>query len=126
MGIVEVLEDQRVAQAQEELRLMEVMAIKVDRARKVGRAADTHTALPSTAELCGNCFRHRVSVDPDGQVSGCILSRFLVAGNVRAQRLAIIWRSDRWRQLTDAVPLPRAACTPDDSGDCDPASTEAC
>jgi MoaA/NifB/PqqE/SkfB family radical SAM enzyme len=126
VGIVEVLEDQRVTQAQAELRLMGVRAIKVDGVRKVGRAAHPQTALPSTGELCGNCFRHRVSIDPDGQVSGCILSRFLVAGNVRAQRLATILHSDRWRQLTDAVPLPRAACTPDDSGDCDPASTEAC
>lgn len=42
------------------------------------------------------------------------------------QRLATVLGSDRWQQLTDAVPLPRAACTPDDAGDCDPASTEAC
>ncbi|KUN16344.1 radical SAM protein [Streptomyces antibioticus] len=126
VGIVEVLEGQRVDQAQEELRGLGVRTIKVDRVRKVGRAADPAASLPGMGELCGNCFRYRVSVNPDGQVSGCILSRFLVAGNVREQPLAVILGSDRWQQLTDAVPLPRAACTPDDSGDCDPASTEAC
>ncbi|MET7479514.1 radical SAM/SPASM domain-containing protein [Streptomyces sp. NPDC005648] len=126
VGIVEVLEGQRIAQAQEELRQLGVTSIKVDRTRKVGRAADPGTSIPSTSELCGNCFRYRVSVDPDGAVSGCILSRFLVAGNVREQPLAAILGSDRWQHLTDAVPAPRAACTPDDSGDCDPASTEAC
>ncbi|MFF7789675.1 radical SAM protein [Streptomyces sp. NPDC007991] len=126
VGIVEVLDGQRVAQAQEELRRLGVTSIKVDRVRKVGRAANQAAAVPSTSELCGNCFRYRVSVDPDGKVSGCILSRFLVAGNVREQRLADILNSDRWQKLTDAVPLPRAACPPDDSGDCDPANTEAC
>jgi len=126
VGIVEVLEGQRVTQAQEELRSLGVTTIQVDRARKVGRGADSPSVIPSTSELCGNCFRYRVSVAPDGQVSGCILSRFLVAGNVREQRLTEILHSDRWQQLTDAVPAPRAACTPDDSGDCDPANTEAC
>ncbi|MFF7901154.1 radical SAM protein [Streptomyces sp. NPDC007920] len=126
VGIVDVLEDQRVAQAQAELRELGVTRIQVDRVRKVGRAAEAAAAIPSTSELCGRCFRQRVSVSPDGQVSGCILSRFLVAGNVREQRLAEILGSDRWQQLSAAVPAPRAACPPDDSGDCDPANTEAC
>lgn len=126
VGIVEVLEGQRVAQAQAELQTLGVARIQIDRARKVGRAADPARSIPSTSELCGNCFRHRVSVDPNGAVSGCILSRFLVAGNVREQRLTDILRSDRWQELTNAVPAPRNACPPDDSGDCDPASTEAC
>lgn len=126
VGIVEVLEGQRVAQAQAELRGLGVSRIKVDRARKVGRAAEPARSIPSASELCGNCFRYRVSVDPNGAVSGCILSRFLVAGNVREQHLVDILRSDRWQKLSDAVPAPRNACTPDDSGDCDPASTEAC
>ncbi|MFF3871305.1 SPASM domain-containing protein [Streptomyces sp. NPDC001978] len=76
--------------------------------------------------MCGRCFRHRVSIDPDGQVSGCILSRFLVAANVREQPLADILGSGRWQQLTSTIPMPRNACPPDDSGDCDPANTEAC
>ncbi|NMO33710.1 radical SAM protein [Streptomyces sp. GMY01] len=126
VGIVDVLEGQRVDQAQEELRRLGVTSIKVDRVRKVGRAANQVAGIPSTSELCGNCFRYRVSIDPDGAVSGCILSRFLVAGNVREQRLEDILGSDRWQQLTDIVPLPRAGCTPDDSSDCDPANTEAC
>ncbi|MGW4319808.1 radical SAM protein [Streptomyces sp. NPDC004684] len=126
VGIVDVLEGQRVDQAQEELRRLGVTSIKVDRVRKVGRAANQAAGIPSTSELCGNCFRYRVSIDPDGAVSGCILSRFLVAGNVREQRLEDILGSDRWQQLTDTVPMPRAGCTPDDSSDCDPANTEAC
>lgn len=126
-GIVQVLEEQRVDQAEAELRRMGVATIQVDRTRKVGRAADQAVAEPSVGELCGNCFRHRVSVSPDGAVSGCILSRFMIAGNVRDTSLSDILRSARWAELTARVPEPRAkACTPNDSGDCDPASTPAC
>lgn len=126
VGIVDVLEGQRVEQAQAELRSLGVTRIMVDRVRKVGRAADSTAAAPSPSELCGRCFRQRLSVSPDGEVSGCILSRFLTAGNVREQRLADILRSGLWQEFTDVVPQPRAACPPDDSGDCDPANTPAC
>ncbi|MEU7178697.1 MULTISPECIES: radical SAM protein [Streptomyces] len=126
VGIVEVHEGQRVKEAEAELRALGVRVISIDRARPIGRAADPAAGGPTTADLCGHCFRHRVSVDPDGNVSGCILSRFLIAGNVRQQRLTDILNSDRWDEMTAGIPMPRAACTPDDSSDCDPASTPAC
>jgi len=125
-GIVEVLDGQRVQQAEAELRRLGVERIQVDRTRKVGRAAEAADTLPSTSELCGHCFRHRVAVSPDGEVSGCILSRFLPAGNVRHTPLAEILNSARWQEISATIPAPRAACPPDDSGDCDPANTEAC
>ncbi|MGI5350193.1 radical SAM protein [Streptomyces sp. CA-250714] len=126
-GIVEVIDRQRVDQAAAELRHLGVQRIQIDRTRKVGRAAEQAATEPAVGELCGRCFRQRVSVSPDGDVSGCILSRFMVAGNVREQRLAEILHSARWADLSAEVPLPRAdGCPPDDSGDCDPANTEAC
>ncbi|MFE5126516.1 SPASM domain-containing protein [Streptomyces sp. NPDC056669] len=126
-GIVEVIEGQRVEQAKSELHRLGIKEIQVDRMRRIGRAAAPGAGTPTAAELCGHCFRHRVSVSPDGAVSGCILSRFMVAGNVREQRLAEILHSDRWAEMIAAVPKPRAgACTPDDSNDCDPARTPAC
>ncbi|WP_275463391.1 radical SAM protein [Streptomyces noursei] len=126
VGIVEVIDKQRVAPAEAELRRLGVRVIHTDRMRKVGRAADTGAGLPSTTELCGRCFRQRVSISPDGEVAGCILSRFLPAGNVRQQPLAEILNGDRWAEITTTIPAPRAACPPDDSSDCDPANTEAC
>jgi len=126
VGIVEVLENQRVAEAEAELRRLGISSIRIDRTRRIGRAA-TSGETPSVGELCGNCFRHRVAISPDGAVSGCILSRFMTAGNVRQQRLADILTSDQWAKATATVPMPRAgACGPDDSSDCDPASTPAC
>ncbi|MEV5506502.1 radical SAM/SPASM domain-containing protein [Streptomyces orinoci] len=126
VGIVEVHEGQRVKEAEAELRALGVRVINIDKARPIGRAADPTAGGPTTGDLCGHCFRHRVSVDPDGNVSGCILSRFINAGNVRQQCLADILNSPRWAEITTTIPMPRAACTPDDSNDCDPASTEAC
>ncbi|WP_421107236.1 radical SAM/SPASM domain-containing protein [Streptomyces sp. NEAU-S77] len=126
-GIVEVIEGQRIEQATAELHRLGIKEIQVDRVRKVGRATQHDTSTPTAAELCGHCFRHRVSVSPDGAVSGCILSRFMVAGNVREQRLAEILCSGRWGEMMAAVPEPRGgACTPADSNDCDPARTPAC
>ncbi|MGX1971771.1 radical SAM protein [Streptomyces kronopolitis] len=126
-GIVEILDEQRVEQAEAELRALGVERIRIDRMRKVGRAADPAEATPSVDELCGHCFRHRVTVSPDGAVSGCILSRFLPSGNVRQQRLGEILSSERWAELTATIPLPRAGgCPPDDSSDCNPANTTAC
>ncbi|MGW7514767.1 radical SAM protein [Streptomyces sp. NPDC054796] len=124
-GIVRVLEGQRVEQAAAELRRLGVDQIRMDRTRKVGRAADA-LAEPSVDELCGHCFRHRVAVSPDGDVYGCILSRFLPAGNVRETPLADILTSDAWAEIEATIPAPHGACPPDDSGDCDPANTVAC
>ncbi|WP_411144722.1 radical SAM/SPASM domain-containing protein [Streptomyces sp. x-80] len=130
VGMVEVIEGQRIEEGKAELLRLGVTRVQVDRARKIGRAAEPNGTGPTTAELCGHCFRHRVSIDPDGNVSGCILSRDLVAGNVRERRLADILNSGRWAEITATVPMPmpmpRAACTPHDSNDCDPASTPAC
>jgi hypothetical protein len=57
--------------------------IRIDGERKVGRAADRAAVIPSVSQLCGHCFDHRVAISPDGDVYGCILSRFLPTGNVR-------------------------------------------
>ncbi|HET6354840.1 radical SAM protein [Streptomyces sp.] len=127
VAIVTVLEDQRVEEAEAELRALGVEKIKVDHTRRVGRATAESGTIPSVSELCGRCFHHRVAVSPDGDVYGCILSRFLPTGNVRTTRLRDVLSGERWAEARSAVPLPtHGACPPDDSGDCGPANTEAC
>lgn len=125
-GIVEVLPDQRIIEAREELRSLGVRQIQTDRARAIGRAA-LPGQTPTVDELCGNCGRGRAAVLPNGDLSGCVLSRFLPTGNVRESPLADILGSPKWSKTIASIP-PRSleACTPDDSGDCDPANTEAC
>jgi len=124
-GIVDVLPGQRVAEAVAELESMGVTAIKTDRARAVGRAA-LPGSVPSLNELCGHCTRGRAAVLPNGDLAGCVLSRDFPAGNVRETQLADLLGGKAWVDLAARIPTPRAACTPDDSNDCDPASTPSC
>ncbi|MEU9882594.1 radical SAM protein [Streptomyces phaeochromogenes] len=126
-GIVRVLEDQRVDTAEAELRDLGVRQIQLDRARRVGRAAGRSATIPSVSELCGHCFHQRVAISPDGEVYGCILSRFLPTGNVQTEPLCAILAGHRWREARTAVPVRVGqGCTPDDSDDCDPSNTPAC
>ncbi|MBB5934600.1 radical SAM protein [Streptomyces zagrosensis] len=125
-GIVDILPGQRVAQARAELESMGVQRINTDRVRAVGRAA-LPGWKPTLDEMCGRCTRGRAAVLPNGDLAGCVLSRDFPAGNVRETRLADLLGGEHWAQLAASVPLPvRNACTPDDSGDCDPANTPSC
>ncbi|GGR25233.1 radical SAM/SPASM domain-containing protein [Streptomyces netropsis] len=126
VGLVEVLTSQRVREAKTELHALGVKHTKIDRVRKVGRAADPDVPTPGLDELCGRCFHHRAAISPDGDVYGCILSRHLLAGNVKTDGLSTVLTGDKWAQITASIPVTRNACTPDDSNDCDPASTPAC
>ena len=125
VGIVEVVEGQRVEQARMDLQALGVTRINMDRARGVGNAARTK-ALPSVSELCGNCAHGRAAVMPDGQVTPCVLGRFLPSGSVRQTPLSEILAGDRWREIAAIIPPRGNACPPDDSGDCDPANQDAC
>ena len=103
-----------------DLRALGVTAMHADRSRSIGRAA--HGAAPVTSELCGRCGQDRAAIGMDGQLTPCVLGRFLVAGNVRDTPLAELFAGYHWREILSSVP-PRDACvtcTPADSNDCDP------
>jgi MoaA/NifB/PqqE/SkfB family radical SAM enzyme len=119
-GIVEVVAGQDIAQAEAELRAMGVTSMHADRARGVGRAASGRE--PIISELCGRCGRGRAAIGLDGQVTPCVLGRFLVTGNVREDHLGDILAGERWRQIVASVPPAGAcvSCQPADSNDCDP------
>ncbi|MBD0743821.1 radical SAM protein [Streptomyces sp. CBMA152] len=124
-GIVECFEGQRVREAEADLRALGVEQITVDRMRPVGRGARGTT--PDLSDLCGRFTRGRAAVLPNGDVAGCVLSRFMPAGNVHEQSLADILSGAEWASIAARVPgLSAGACPPDDSGDCSPANTEAC
>ncbi len=87
----------------------------------VGRAARGRE--PAISELCGRCGRGRAAIGMDGQLTPCVLGRFLVAGNVKEAPLGDILDGERWRQIVASVPPLDACvtCTPADSDDCNPA-----
>jgi MoaA/NifB/PqqE/SkfB family radical SAM enzyme len=119
-GIVEVVEGQGIEAAEAELRALGVTNMRADRARGVGRAA--HGREPVISELCGRCGRDRAAIAMDGQLTPCVLGRFLVAGNVKDTPLGDILGGEQWRQIVASVPPLDACvtCTPADSNDCNP------
>jgi len=124
-AIVHVLDEQRVNEAAAELRLMGLEHITISRTHPFGRGASGKA--PDPAELCGRCTRGRGAVMPNGDVTGCVMSRAWPAGNVREQPLEAILTGSGWADIASMVPEPVAgACPPDDSGDCGPANTPAC
>lgn len=119
-GIVEVVEGQDIERAKDALRALGVTDIVSDRARGVGRAA--HGAAPAVSELCGRCGKGRAAIGMDGQLTPCVLGRFLVAGNVKDNTLGDLFAGRAWREILDTVPALDACvtCSPGDSNDCDP------
>ncbi|MEU9221987.1 radical SAM/SPASM domain-containing protein [Streptomyces sp. NPDC048376] len=93
VGIVDVLNGQRVDEARADLEALGVRDINMDRVRGVGNAAKV---LPSTSELCGSCVRGCAAVMPDGTVTPCVLGRFLPTGSVRDGSLETVFESGRW------------------------------
>jgi MoaA/NifB/PqqE/SkfB family radical SAM enzyme len=120
VGMVFVLDGQRVEQASRQLRAMGVRHVVADRLRRVGRGA-TGT-MPGVAELCGWCGRGRAAVSPTGDVSPCVIARWLVAGNVRRQSLGEILDGPSWTACLAVIPArTQGGCPPHNGGDCDPA-----
>lgn len=119
-GIVEAVAGQDIEGAKAELRALGVTSMRVDRARGVGRAAGGRK--PDISELCGRCGHDRAAIGMDGQLTPCVLGRFLVAGNVKDTALGEILDGDRWREIVASVPPLDACvtCTPADSNDCNP------
>jgi MoaA/NifB/PqqE/SkfB family radical SAM enzyme len=126
-GIIGVQDHQRVQQARTDLAALSVQRIRIDRRRAVGRAAFPN-GQPSVTELCGRCGHGRAAISPHGNLSPCVLSRWLTAGNLRQQRLGELLASPSWQQLVAKIPQRApSACNPDSDGDdCAPAETDAC
>lgn len=119
-GIVEVSDGQDIDVAMAELRELGVTDMGADRSRGVGRAA--RGTAPEISELCGRCGKGRAAIGMNGQVTPCVLGRFLVAGHVRDTPLSDIFVGQPWREIVAAVPQVDACvtCTPADSNDCQP------
>lgn len=130
-GIIDVLDEQRVSHANEELAALGVRRIGTDRVRGFGRGATDPGSSRSVSELCGNCGDRRAAVLPNGDVTPCIMSRWMVAGNLHEQRIEEILRSPAMASFVGQIPRESAVCAPDcrpgnDGSDCEPAERTAC
>jgi sulfatase maturation enzyme AslB (radical SAM superfamily) len=115
---------QDAAAAEGELRALGVTQIRVRPVQGAGRAAPEGQEN-NPAELCGQCGVGRAAVMPDGQLTPCVIGRWMHTGNVRETPIAQIFAGDAWRAALAAVPRPLTAegCPPaSDGNDCPPAS----
>ena len=130
VGIIHVLEGQRVAEAAALLGRLGVTNVSEDRQRLLGRAG-----AGGVEELCGHCGDGIAAVMPDGGVRPCVMARWMTAGNVANQPLGEILAGEKMRELIESIPTAAAnPCNPDktgckpkeDGGDCQPAEKPAC
>jgi MoaA/NifB/PqqE/SkfB family radical SAM enzyme len=88
-GIITIREGQRTGQAHAELEALGVTRIGSDRLRHLGRAAGVGEP-PDASELCGNCGHGIAAILSSGDVTPCVMARWLTAGNVKETPLTEI------------------------------------
>ena len=72
-----------VEDTKEFLRRLGVTSVGIDRVRGIGRGnALTPNASPFE-ELCGSCWKGKLCINPDGEVSPCVFSWFHTVGNAK-------------------------------------------
>ncbi|QKV94329.1 radical SAM protein [Streptomyces sp. NA02950] len=132
VGIVSVLPGQRVSEARKELEALGVRLIRTDRTRRVGRASLPGAGVDA-GELCGRCGLGQAAVLPSGEVTPCVMARWLTTGNVRERGLAAVLGGEAWAEALRLIParVGGGPCDPDckpasDGGDCSPAEQPAC
>ncbi|WP_433358803.1 radical SAM protein [Streptosporangium sp. CA-115845] len=117
-GLVHINTGQRIAPAKELLAGLGVSEIGTDRLRVLGRP---QRGAPDITELCGNCGRGSAAVLPDGSLTPCPMSRWMLCGDVRAVGLARALETMRdHAELIAATVQPHALCGPDNDGQCAP------
>jgi len=117
-GVIHVFPGQRVSQAQTDLSSLGVEKIGTDRMRHFGRGQSSHAGC-DVNELCGRCGDGVAAIGPNGDVSPCIMSTWMTAGNVRVSPLSAILDGAEMAEFAALIPKaaepcdPGAECAPD-------------
>jgi MoaA/NifB/PqqE/SkfB family radical SAM enzyme len=104
-----VIDFGHVPDAISDLTSMGITKVATDRVRHIGRGGD---GTPAPAELCGHCGHDVAAVNADGEVSPCIFTRWLSAGNVRRTSLADILASPEMAAALATIPPSAHVCDP--------------
>lgn len=129
-AIVEVTEGQDTQRAADYLRALGVSDVRIRPRQDLGRAARDGNAH-DPAQLCGRCGDNRAAIMADGQLTSCVVGRWLDSGNVKTTPLPDIFTGPAWQRSLAIVPRrDPEACAPDtcppasDGDDCPPASCQ--
>jgi organic radical activating enzyme len=70
--------------------------VGMDRVRGIGRGMDLLALSPadSASETCGECWKGKACVAPNGTLYPCVMSRHCAVGSVRSNRLGDLIRSE--------------------------------
>ena len=116
VGLIDgILLVQHAKEGAELLRARGVADIGTDHLREFGRGTN-----PDPSQACGNCGHHRAAVLPNGSVTPCPLTRWMVAGNVTTTPLADILGGVT--QMAATLPARQPGCDPI----CNPDAHEPC
>jgi len=108
VGLIDgILLVQHAEEGAELLRARGVADIGTDHLREFGRGTN-----PDPSQACGNCGHHRAAVLPNGSVTPCPLTRWMVAGNITTTPLADILGTVT--QMAATLPARQRGCTPDE------------
>lgn len=130
VGLIDVRDGQRAAQARAELVALGVSQVGTDRLRQVGRGVREQRS--DVSQLCGSCAQGVVAVSPSGEVWPCVFARWMPLGNVRSASLTEIVTGPALHsakaQLAAQVPwsscnprcCPNTMCNPQCSPSCSP------
>jgi MoaA/NifB/PqqE/SkfB family radical SAM enzyme len=129
VGVIDVMDGQRVNQAKQQLVGLGVGEIGTDRLRQVGRGV--RTQVPSVSQLCGNCARGNVAVSSTGEVWPCVFARWMPVGNVRTANLADIIAGSDMASASATLDeqfgsLTAGPCDPKCGPNCGPACVPQC
>jgi hypothetical protein len=97
-----------------ELRALGVRSVGADRLREIGRGLRAGRTGP--AELCGRCADGKLAVLPSGDAVPCLLSRWVLLGNVRTGCISDIYA----RSLPTRTALVAATVATRHEGTCGP------
>lgn len=98
--------------------------IGYDEARAFGRANTKKVC--EMGELCGECSKGTLCVDPEGSVSPCIMSKPWGVGNLKETSLTNILSSDLLRDTRQAIHKSTNVPHESEMGGCNPSSSNPC
>ncbi|MEV6824002.1 radical SAM protein [Amycolatopsis sp. NPDC051102] len=103
-------------QACADLAALGVEKVTVGRFRKIGRGSRGNH--PSAAELCGRCAQESAAIDPLGNVSPCVMARWIRIGNVHREPVESILAGPRMAAISAgfAKRIGGSDCPPVQSG----------
>ena len=127
VGIISIkgVNDDRLDETQRYLKSFGVSNLKIDNVRAIGRSANgEQNRNEIVQELCGRCADGSVCIDPDGNVSPCIMSRVWKLGTIRESTIDKMLASRSWKDFAALLGEAQAnnkrkmGCSPED--ECNP------